>query len=70
MKLAEQNKLTEDVGDWIDQYNIAQLIVEAVEEEWGIVTEDMCHELWLRYLYVLPSQLADFACHLPDPTED
>ena len=63
------DKLIDDVGDWIDQYNLASMIVGAINEEYGIVTLEMAQDLWYRALeYHLPELFDAIARRLPDPT--
>jgi len=65
-----EDRLVDDLGDWIDQYNIARLIVESIKDEWGTVTYGMCQDLWYRALDQLPSLILDVARWLPDPGEE
>jgi len=66
-----RDQLVDDVGDWIDQYNLAAMIVGAIEEEYGVVTLEMAKDLWYRALeYHLPDLFGHIARTLPDPAND
>ena len=62
---SKATRLVEDVGDWIDQYNIAHLILEAIHDELDIKpTVDQCQQVWYRVLYELPDLISQCARHL------
>jgi hypothetical protein len=66
-----KDQLTDDLGDWIDQYNLAHMILQAIEEEYGTVTLEMAKDLWYRALeYHLPELLKHIARTLPDPASE
>ncbi len=66
-----QDKLVEDVGDWIDQYNLASMVIGAIKEEYGTVTLEMAKDFWYRALeYYLPELFDSIARRLPDPASE
>jgi hypothetical protein len=66
-----RDQLTDDVGDWIDQYNLAHMILQAIEEEYGTVTLEMAKDFWYRALeYHLPELFQLIARSLPDPANE
>jgi len=62
--------LIDDLGDSINQYDLAARIIEIIEEEWGTVNRDMCHEFWLMTLPQLKFFLTRIARWLPDPANE
>lgn len=59
------DQIVEDVGDWVDQYNIAWLVYDAIKEEFGIEpTLAQCQDVWYRTLDQLGELIAKCACHL------
>ena len=63
-----EDDIIEELGAWIDQYNLASMIVGAIEEEWGTVTLDQGKDFWYRALeYHLPEIFEHIARTLPDP---
>lgn len=65
------DKLVEDVGDWIDQYNLASMIIAAIREEYGMATLEMARDFWYRALeYHLPELFEHIARTLPDPANE
>jgi hypothetical protein len=49
--VSHQREVVDDVGDWIDQYTIADLIYDGIKEEFGILpTVAQCQEVWYRCL--------------------
>jgi hypothetical protein len=65
------DKLVEDVGDWIDEYNLAHMITDAIREEYGTVTLEMAQDFWYRALeYHLPELFEHIARTLPDPSNE
>ncbi len=63
---ATQQSIIEDVGDWIDQYNIADLIYDAVKEQCGVdPTVGQCQDVWYRVLDQLGDLVNACARHLP-----
>jgi hypothetical protein len=66
-----RDQIVEDVGDWIDQYNLAAMIIGAIEEEYEVVTLEMAQDFWYRALeYHLPELFEHIARSLPDPSEE
>ena len=67
---AETDKLVEDLGDWIDQYNLAAMIIDAIQEEYATATLEMAKDFWYRALeYHLPELFEHIARTLPDPAD-
>ena len=65
------DQLVEDVGDWIDEYNLAHMITDAIREEYGTVTLEMARDFWYRALeYYLPELFQSIARKLPDPANE
>ena len=65
------DQLIEDVGDWIDQYNLASMIIDAIQEEYGTATYGMAKDFWYRALeFHLPELFEHIARTLPDPAND
>ena len=70
-KVSAGDQLVEDLGDWIDPYNLASMITEAIREEYGMVTLEMAKDFWYRALeYHLPEIFEHIARTLPDPSEE
>ena len=70
-KVSTEDQLVEDLGDWIDPYNLASMITEAIREEYGVVTLAMAKDFWYRALeYHLPEIFEHIARTLPDPGEE
>ena len=70
-KVAIEDDVIEELGAWIDQYNLASMIVGAIEEEWGTATLDQGKDFWYRALeYHLPELFQSIARKLPDPSEE
>jgi hypothetical protein len=66
-----QDQLLDDLGDWIDQYNVAGMIVDAIREEWGTATLEMAKDLWYDALeYHLADVFKSIARRLPDPADE
>ena len=66
-----EDQLVDDVGDWIDQYNVARMVIDAIREEYGVVTLDMAKDFWYRALeYHLPELFEHIARLLPDPASE
>jgi len=53
--ISVEDQLVDDVGDWIDQYNLASMIIDAIHEEYGMATLEMAKHI---------------ARTLPDPAND
>ena len=67
-EISKHDQLVEDVGDWIDQYNLASMVVDAIEEEYGKATYEMARDFWYRALEFHLSHLFEqVARSLPDP---
>jgi hypothetical protein len=65
------DQLVEDLGDWIDQYNLATMITDAIRQQYGTVTLQMAKDLWYRALeYYLPHVFEEIANWLPNPVSD
>ena len=65
--LSIQDQLVEDVGDWIDQYNLASMIIDAIHEEYGSATLEQGKDFWYRALeFHLPEIFEHIARTLPD----
>ena len=70
-RVSAEDRLIDELGDWIDPYTIASMIVGAIEEEWGSVTLDQCKDFWYRALeYHLHTEFEHIARRLPDPGEE
>ena len=70
-QVSVEDQLVEDVGDWIDQYNLASMIIDAIEEEYGSATLEQAQDFWYRALeYYLPDIFERIARSLPDPSEE
>jgi len=66
-----EDQLVEDVGDWIDQYNLASMIIDSIHEQYGMATLEMAQDFWYRALeYHLPELFEHIARSLPDPSEE
>ena len=64
----QTDKLVEDLGDWIDQYNLAAMIIEALQEHHGTATLDMAKDFWYRALeYHLTTLFEEIACSIETP---
>jgi hypothetical protein len=69
--VSERDAIVEDLGDWIDQYNIASLVVDALEEEWNCpVTLERAKDLWYRACEGLSDFLEERARWLPEPDDE
>ena len=67
----QTDKLVEDLGDWIDQYNLASMILEAINDDERTPTLDMAKDFWYRALeYHLPDVFKEIASSLPDPANE
>ena len=67
-KVSIEDDLIEELGAWIDQYNLASMIVGAIADEYGTVTLDQGKDFWYRALeYYLPELFQSIARKLPDP---
>ena len=69
VEISKHDQLVDDLGDWIDQYNIAGLIVEALSEEWGSATYERGKDLWYRFLERFPRLLSQTSRWLDDPSD-
>ena len=70
-KVSIEDDIIEELGAWIDQYNLASMIVGAIEEEWGTVSLENCKDFWYRALeYYLPELFQSIARKLPDPADE
>lgn len=66
-----EDQLVDDVGDWIDQYNVARMVIDAIREEYGMVTLEMAKDFWYRALeYHLTDLFQHIARTLPDPANE
>ena len=66
-----RDQLLEDLGDWIDQYNLAGMIIDAIEEEYGSATLEQAQDFWYRALeYHLPELFQHVARSLPDQADE
>ena len=65
------DQLVEDLGDWIDQYNLASMIIEAITEAYGSATLEQGQDFWYRALeFHLPEIFEHIARTLPDPADE
>ena len=62
--------LIDALGDRIDPYEIAARAVDAIEEEWSTVNEDMCLEFWSIALDDLYRNFVKLARRLTDPADE
>ena len=70
-KVSIEDDIIEELGAWIDQYNLASMIVGAIADEYGTVTLDQGKDFWYRALeYHLPELFQSIARKLPDPSEE
>jgi len=67
--VSQRDALIDDLGDRIDQYELAARIVDAVEEEWGFSDFHRCYELWLLALPQLKTLFNKVSRWLPDPAD-
>ena len=67
--IVAEDKIVDDLGDWIDQYNIASCVVDALCEQWGSATYERGKDLWYRFLERLPGLLEETARWLDDPAD-
>lgn len=66
-----EDQLVEDLGDWIDQYNLASMIIDAIYDEYGMATLEMAKDFWYRALEFHLSEIFEhIARTLPDPAND
>ena len=66
-----RDRLLEDLGDWIDQYNLAGMIIDAIEGEYGSATLEQAQDFWYRALeYHLPELFQHIARSLPDQADE
>ena len=69
--ISVEDQLVEDIGDWIDQYNLASMFIDAIHVEYGMATLEMAKDFWYRALeYHLPEIFEHIARTLPDPAND
>jgi len=69
--VSQRDAIVDDLGDWIDQYSIASLVVEAIGEEWsGVVTLERAKELWYLACDGLAKFLEERARWLPEPDDE
>ena len=66
---AAEDQIVDDLGDWINQDNIAACVVEALSEQWGSATYERGKDLWYRFLERLPGLLEETARWLDDPAD-
>ena len=65
--VSTQDQLVEDIGDWIDQYNLASVIIDAIREQYGSATLEQAKDFWYRALeFHLPEIFEHIARTLPD----
>lgn len=68
---SKEDQLVEDVGDWIDQYNLARMITDAIRDQRGEATLEMAKDFWYRALeYHLPELFDHIARTLPDEADE
>ena len=66
-----EDDIVEELGAWIDQYNLASMIVGAIADEYGSATLDQAKDFWYRALeYYLPEVFQSIARKLPDPANE
>ena len=64
----QTDKLVENLGDWIDQYNLASMILEAINDDERTPTLDMAKDFWYRALeYHLTTLFEEIACSVATP---
>jgi hypothetical protein len=69
-KLSIEDDVIDELGAWIDQYNLASMIVGAIEDEYGSATLEQGKDFWYRALeYHLPELFQHIAQTLPDPAD-
>jgi len=55
---AYRQAVVDDVGDWIDQYVIAETIYDAIYDQFGVLpTAEHCRDAWLRTLSILTQEI-------------
>jgi hypothetical protein len=70
-QVSVEDDIIEELGAWIDQYNLASMIVGAIADEYGTATLDQGKDFWYRALeYYLPQLFQSIARRLPDPSEE
>jgi hypothetical protein len=70
-QVSVEDDIIEELGAWIDQYNLASMIVGAIADEYGTATLDQGKDFWYRALeYYLPELFQSIARRLPDPSEE
>lgn len=63
--------LTVELADWIDVYNIASCLLEAIYEEHGEhITLQYAKDVWLRCCDTLWDFIAKAVRYSPDPGKD
>ena len=62
--------LIDALGDRIDPWEIAARVVDAIEEEWSTVNEDMCLEFWELALNDFYRNFVKLARRLSDPASE
>jgi len=68
--VSQHDDLIDALGYRIDPYEIAARVVDAIEEEWATVNEDMCLEFWSMALDDLYRNFVKLARRLTDPPYD
>ena len=68
--VSQHDDLIDALGYRIDPYEIAARVVDAIEEEWATVNEDMCLEFWSMALDDLYRDFVKLARRLTDPPYD
>jgi hypothetical protein len=63
-----EDDIIDNLGDVIDPYVLASMVVGAIADEYGQATYEMAAEFWRRALdYRLPRLFAQIAREIPDP---
>ena len=61
----------EELADWIDVYNIARCLLEAIHEEYGEhITVDYAKQVWLRCCDSLWDWISEALRYAPDPVDE
>ena len=66
--ISVEDNIIDNLGDLIDPYTLASMVVGAIADEYGGATYEMATDFWQRALdYRLPRLFAEIARSLPDP---
>ena len=70
-QVSVEDQLVEDLGDWIDPYVVASMVIGSIKDEFGSVTLEQGKDFWYRALeFHLNDTFEHVARTLPDPAND